>query len=97
MILKLSFLFWFLVGCNPMNNTPNCESLSMKKFKGIPNSSYEFDQSCQGVKIKYTTDLCQLALNDLVQHNDLNMVKKKFGDPVEECFTGDDLKRFNKN
>lgn len=67
----------------------------MMKYKGFPNSYQTFEKNCKGIEIKYTEKLCQTALLLLINTKNLSDVKKQFGDPIEECFTGDDLKRFD--
>lgn len=83
-----------LTSCTPEYDAESCNELSMKKYKGIPHAHNEFEQHCQGMEIKYTPELCQKALVHLMSKNDLAQTKKKFGDPIENCFTGDDLRRF---
>lgn len=81
----------------PKYNMEACNKLSMEKYKGIPNSYKNFEQHCKGVEIKYTAELCQSALLVLIRTKSLSEVKNEFGESVEHCFTGDDLKRFNTN
>jgi len=68
----------------------------MKSFKGIPQASADFAKNCQHYKIKYTHELCQQALNDLIKTSRLNIIKKKYGDAVTGCFTEKDLSNFAK-
>ncbi len=96
MIFTLFTLLLISISCKPKYDL-DCNELSMKKYKGIPNSYQKFEQNCKGVEIKYTEKLCQSALLELMRTKNLSEVKKQFGDPIEHCFTGDDLKRFNKN
>ena len=92
------FLFYLLhslfLSCNQKTEI-DCNDLSMKKYKGIPNSYQAFEKNCQSVNIKYTEKLCQSALVVLLKTNNLSEVKKQFGDAVEGCFTADDLERFS--
>ena len=68
----------------------------MKKYRGFTDAHKKFKDNCMSFEIKYTQELCQAALIDLMQTNNLSEVKKKFGDPVESCFNSEDLQRFNK-
>ena len=68
----------------------------MKSYKGIPQASADFAKNCQKYKIKYTHELCQRALNDLIKATSLNLIKKKYGDAITGCFTENDLSKFAK-
>ncbi len=92
LVLSLS-----LTSCTPEYDSEACNMLSMKKYKGIPHAHNELEKHCQGIKIKYTPELCQSALVFLMSHNSLSKTKKKFGDPIENCFTGDDVRRFSRD
>ena len=72
----------------------DCENLSMKKFKGFPRAAHKFDQECKGIDVKYTSELCQKALVDLIVFKNTKKVVARFGAPVMGCFTQSDLKRF---
>lgn len=85
-----------LSACNPHYDAEACNVLSMKAYKGIPNSQNLLHENCKDIDIKYTSQLCQQALENLMMTNNLAETKLKFGDPVEHCFTGDDLSRFAK-
>lgn len=84
-------------GCTPTYDSDSCNMLSMNAYKGIPNSQNLLRDHCQDIEIKYTSEVCQRALVSLMVTNSLADTKRKFGDPVEHCFTGDDLKRFAKD
>lgn len=83
-------------GCNSHNTPESCDELSMQKFRGVPLATKRFEENCQNIEVKYTAELCQSALAELIRTNNLSEVKLKFGVPVESCFTGADLKRFGK-
>ena len=68
----------------------------MKSYKGIPQASADFAKHCQKYKIKSTHELCQQALNDLINATSLNIIKKKYGDAIIGCFTENDLSKFAK-
>ena len=91
----LIFLFISL-SCNKKYDLESCNELSMKKYRGFTDAHKKFKDNCMSFEIKYTQELCQAALIDLMQTNNLFEVKKKFGDPVESCFNSEDLQRFNK-
>ena len=97
MTFSIFTLLLISLSCMPKYDLESCNKISMMKYKGIPNSHQNFEQNCKGVEIQYTAKLCQSALLVLIRTNSLSEVKKQFGDPIENCFTGDDLKRFDKN
>lgn len=82
-----------LLGCTPKID---CENLSMKKFKGFPRAAHKFDKKCRDVPVKYTSELCQKALVDLIVLKNIDKIKERYGAPVTGCFTKNDLKRFLK-
>jgi len=90
------FLILFAISCEKPYSQNDCELLSMKSYKGIPQASADFAKHCQKYKIKYTHELCQQALNDLIKATSLNIIKKKYGDAVIGCFTENDLSNFAK-
>ncbi|OFZ27543.1 MAG: hypothetical protein A2381_18750 [Bdellovibrionales bacterium RIFOXYB1_FULL_37_110] len=96
MIFKtcLLLLVLLVIGCEKKYSQNDCELLSMKSYKGIPSASADFSKYCLKYKIKYTHELCQLALNDLVKTSSLNLIQKKYGDTVIGCFTDNDLSNF---
>lgn len=98
MIKHLSFftlLFLLLSGCNSKKyDADACNVLSMKRYKGVPTSKKEFDENCKNFEIKYTAEVCQSALQGLMRTGSLKEIKKEFGDPIENCFSESDLKRF---
>ena len=77
-------------------NTEKCNELSQKSFKGMPKAAKSFQDHCQGVSIKYTKELCQKALNDLILSGDYSGVLKKYGKHIAGCFTENDIKKFRK-
>lgn len=94
-MIKKFFLALLIIGCQQEYDLESCNILSMEKYKGIPSSFKKFDQNCKSFDIKYTQNLCQKALEDLIKQKSLKVIQNKYGPPVEHCFTGDDLKRFN--
>jgi len=91
----------FLISCKKTYDQAACEDLSIRKYKGVPRASHQFDENCSKFKIHYTQSLCQKALGDLMSHGHRKGVevslKSKYGKKVMECFTGDDLRRFLKD
>ncbi|MBY0515437.1 MAG: hypothetical protein K2P81_00910 [Bacteriovoracaceae bacterium] len=85
-----------LSGCQKQYDEAACNDLSQKKFRGFTDAPKKFAENCQGFKIKYTVELCQTALNELIISNDLSDLKSKYGDQIENCFTEQDIKKFNK-
>ena len=69
----------------------------MQRYKGLPNSSSQFEKHCKNVKIKYTPEVCQDALTELIKTQSLAAASEEFGAPIEHCFTVNDLGRFNKD
>lgn len=92
MIKLLPFLL--LIACNPQYNAKTCNVLSMKMYKGVPTSKKQFEENCKDFEIKYTPEVCQSALENLMRRGSLEETKEKFGDPIEHCFSQSDLKRF---
>lgn len=96
MMLKLLIIL-ITISCNQHSALENCDELSMKKYKGIPNAYQNFEKGCQGAKIKYTEEVCQKALLELIKTKSLLQVKENFGDPIKNCFTENDLRNFTNN
>lgn len=96
MLTKSLVVLFTLAGCNKSYDLEACNELSMKQFKGFTDAKEKFLKNCQQFEIKYTQELCQSALTDLILSNDLPEVKSKYGDPIEQCFTPQDLKKYNK-
>jgi len=95
MYLSLLLSLIILSSCHKKYDLDACNDLSMKKFKGFTDAKKKFSDNCMGFPVKYTEGLCQMALNDLILNNDLNSLKSTFGDPIENCFTPQDLKKYN--
>lgn len=96
MLFRLIMVLFISFGCNNKQyDQESCNDLSMKKYKGFPDAHKKFDENCLNLEIKYTPQLCQSALIDLMKNNNLRAVQEKYGDPIQNCFTGDDLRRFN--
>jgi hypothetical protein len=66
----------------------------MESFKGVPSSSHQFKQQCRHLTVVYDQKKCQQALEQLIVTGSLDAVQKRFGLPVKECFTKNDLKKF---
>jgi hypothetical protein len=77
-------------------NSEKCNELSQKSFKGMPKAAKNLQDHCQGVSIKYTKEVCQKALNDLILSGDYPGVLKKYGKNVAGCLTENDIKSFRK-
>lgn len=77
-------------------DSKTCNELSMLAYKGYPNQSREFKDHCSGVEIKYTKELCQSALSELMTGVSLPQLKKTYGEEIEGCFTENDLKKFSR-
>jgi hypothetical protein len=96
MILKLLTILLVTVSCNKKYDLESCNDLSMKKFKGFTDARKKFEENCTSFEVKYTHDLCQAALNDLILNNNLTAIKEKYGEPIENCFNEQDIKKYNK-
>ena len=95
-ILTILLLF-SLQGCFSKNyQLEDCETLSMKKFKGWPNAANEFDDHCLKYDLKYSQKTCQQALQALIAQKSEEDLKKTFGDQIMDCFTSNDLDNFLK-
>lgn len=77
-------------------SSSQCDELSQKSFKGMPKAANDFEDHCQGVSIKFTKEVCQKALNDLILSGDYPGVLKKYGQSAAGCFTENDIKNFRK-
>lgn len=66
----------------------------MNSFKGSPTAANEFSRHCKNIPIRYTHELCQNALNDLIISGSLGQVTKRYGDQVRGCFSENDINRF---
>jgi hypothetical protein len=97
MVFKISIVLILSISCIHKQDIASCDELSMHRYKGLPNSSSQFEKHCKEAKIKYTSEVCQAALTELIRTHSLVAVKEEFGAPIEHCFTGNDLGRFNKD
>lgn len=95
MFFRFCVLLLIFLGCNKKYDLESCNELSMKKFKGFTDAKEKFSKNCMNFEVKYTPELCQSALTDLILNNDLTEIKRKYGDPIESCFTPEDLKKHN--
>ncbi len=77
-------------------DSKTCNELSMLAYKGYPNQSREFKDNCAGIEIKYTKELCQKALSEMMAGTPLAQLKQSYGAEIEGCFTENDLKNFNR-
>lgn len=71
-----------------------CDDLAFKTFKGHPPSAHKYKKNCLKIKHKYTKELCQKALKDLVVVGNENKMRKNYGQKIMMCFSQNDLKRF---
>lgn len=86
----------FIWGCDKKVYTKSdCEQLSQASFRGSPKHAHEFQKHCQDIEIKYTHELCQDALNDLIISGDYAKVLEKYGAEAQGCFSENDLKKFS--
>ncbi|MCK5883507.1 MAG: hypothetical protein KAG61_07445 [Bacteriovoracaceae bacterium] len=93
-VLLLLTLIW---GCTQAPPTSKeCEVLSMHSFRGLPQAINKYKKHCLKLKLHYTKKLCEKALVDLVRFEDQNILKKKYGEQIMECFTVNDLEKFLK-
>ena len=93
---RLFILLAITLGCNKKYDQEACNDLSMKKFRGFTDAKIKFQENCMNFEIKYTQEVCHEALMELIQTGKLSEVKKRFGDPVEGCFTEQDIQKFTK-
>ncbi|ATH08538.1 hypothetical protein BIY24_11425 [Halobacteriovorax marinus] len=98
MISKIFFTLLFSLlslSCTKKDFTQaECETLSMKKFKGHHRESHQFDNYCKQYKIHYSQKRCKTALNQLILGANLEKLQKAHGLDIAECFTKNDLKKF---
>jgi hypothetical protein len=96
MLLRTLIFITALSSCQKQYDEAACNDLSQKKFRGFTDAPKKLAEHCQGFKIKYTVELCQEALNELILTSDLSQIKSKYGVQIENCFTEQDIKKFNK-
>lgn len=70
----------------------------MKRYRGLPHPSKLHKEHCEdkGKSQDYDQKKCQMALADLMLYGRENLLKKKFGKRIMECFNKSDLDRFLK-
>ncbi len=93
---KLFIIVFIIIfaGCSKEYTKEDCEKLSQGSYRGIPNDAHKFKKYCTNMKIKYTHEVCQRALGELISSGNLKNVKNKYGDNVAGCFTKNDLQKF---
>lgn len=97
LVFMTAVAFLFLSSCKKETYTSEkCNQLSQKAFKGMPKAAKELKDHCQGVPVKYTKEVCQKALNDLILSGDYTSVLKKHGKQAAGCFTENDINKFRK-
>ncbi|PIP93899.1 MAG: hypothetical protein COW00_04890 [Bdellovibrio sp. CG12_big_fil_rev_8_21_14_0_65_39_13] len=98
--MKYLFLFLIFASFSSCKQEPasqeDCENWSMLSFQGKPFEARRFKDECSSFQLKYSHSICQKALQELMMKGDLELIQKKFGEPISGCFTSDDLKRFQK-
>ena len=95
---KLNLIIIILLGlcsCQKKEDL-DCESLSMKKFRGFPKSSHLFEKHCSSEVLHYSEERCKGALNQLILGSNEEKLKKDFGERVMECFNQSDINNFLK-
>lgn len=86
-----------LGGCSKAPPTKEeCEVISMHSFRGTSQAINNFKKNCTKFELHYTKKLCEKALVDLVRFGDQNILEKKYGKQVMECFTANDRNNFLK-
>lgn len=94
--MKTLILLTILIGCSKHYDQEACEELSMKKFRGFPNASRQFDDNCKNFKIKYNQRVCQNAYNKLISTGDIKRLQSRYGEKIIGCFTKKDLKIYSR-
>lgn len=82
--------------CSKDYDAEVCSELAFKKFHGQPNASNEYDKNCSNITHKYTPEICQKALNSLINQGSKQLIIKKYGEPALKCFTEKDFRLFMK-
>ena len=97
----LFFITLLLFSCKKEYNKETCQDLLFKHFKGVAVASLtngnEFEKNCKAIKIEYTKDTCQRALNHVLLSRrpiTKKRIKKKFGDKILNCFNKSELKKY---
>jgi len=67
----------------------------MKSFKGIPSAAHSLEKNCVGIKITYTKELCNEALQKMILGFSKEWLKQKYGDKILDCFTMNDIENFS--
>lgn len=73
-----------------------CEDISIKCYKGFPNSCNTLDNSCSKYQIKYTKSACQEAFNSLMLGASKENLEGKFGERITECFSDKEKDKYLK-
>lgn len=97
--MKAILVVWMLlvIGCSKSVDKKTCEDLAFKTYKGWPIASAEYEKYClEYSDLKYTPEICQKALVELVDKVDIIILEEKYGDRVIECFTKNDLNNFSR-
>jgi len=70
----------------------------MKRYRGLPHPSKLHKEHCEDKNKfqEYDQKKCQMALADLMLYGSEDILKKKFGKRIMECFNKSDLDRFLK-
>ena len=79
-------------------DSETCQDISMRAFKGSPQAANEFQKHCTGeeIEIKITHEMCRNALNDLIMSGRLDLVQERYPEGIVDCFTQNDLVKFQK-
>ena len=93
-LLFLSLITTLSCVDNDKSRQGDCDTLSMKCYRGFPRSCDEMKNRCENKKITYTRDLCQKAFNKLIFTKDLKLVKGLYTDRIIECFNERELQKY---
>ncbi|MEE3079158.1 MAG: hypothetical protein VX341_07480 [Bdellovibrionota bacterium] len=93
---SLFVLLFFIVSCdqNDLSRQGDCDTLSMKCYRGFPRSCNEMKVRCQDKKITFTKEKCQEAFNKLILSNNLKLVKDLYSDRIIECFNEREIRKY---
>ncbi len=89
----------FFCSCQIKRNLSQeeCETLSLKAYKGFPKALNDFNTHCKKYTIRYTKEYCQNAFEGLILGTDAATLKDRYGQRVLECFSEKEKARFLKN